>query len=123
MLCVVLMVFPGCRKDDSAKVGKSDFEIDNFYERGPLRVYVRLGKAKITIAETVFLQFEVTVEQGYEIQMPKMAEVLEDFGIIDWANLGDSLDEQNNIVQKRRYRLEPFLSGQYQIPSFTFYFY
>ena len=122
-LCVLLMAFSGCRKDDTVGTGEGDFEIDEFYERGPLRVHVRLNKGKITIAETVFLQFEATVGQAYEIRMPKVADVLEDFGIVDWIDLGDSLNEENNIVRRRQYRLEPFLSGQYQIPSFTFSFY
>ncbi len=123
VLCVLLMAFSGCRKDEGAKASKGDFEIDEFYERGSLRVHVRLSRDKITIAETVFLQFEATVEQGFEIQMPKVADAIEDFGIVDWVNLGDSLDEENNIVQRSQYRLEPFLSGQYQIPFFTFSFY
>jgi hypothetical protein len=54
--------------------------------------------------------------------MPKVDRVLENFGIVDWDNPGNKLDENNNIVSTYRYRLEPFLSGSYAIPTFTFEF-
>ena len=41
---------------------------------------------------------------------------------MDWDNLGDKLDEKNNVVTTYQYRLEPFLSGKYEIPAFTFEF-
>jgi hypothetical protein len=49
--------------------------------------------------------------------------VLENFGIVDWENPGNKLDENNNVVSRYRYKLEPFLSGTFQIPAFTFEFY
>jgi hypothetical protein len=38
-------------------------------------------------------------------------------------NLGDKLDENNRVVSRYRYKLEPFLSGTFQIPAFKFEFY
>ncbi|MHC4756739.1 MAG: hypothetical protein ACYTBP_16550 [Planctomycetota bacterium] len=93
------------------------------FDKGPLSVHVRVDKGTITIAETVNLELEATIEHGYEIKMPKVAEILSDFGIVDWDNPGDRLDENNKVVKTRRYRLEPFLSGTYQMPAFTFEFY
>jgi hypothetical protein len=55
--------------------------------------------------------------------MPTVDKVLENFGIVDWENLGDKLDENNNVVRRYRYKLEPFLSGTFQIPAFAFEFY
>jgi uncharacterized protein YneF (UPF0154 family) len=85
--------------------------------------HVRVDKAKINIAQTLTLQLEAVIEPGYELEMPTVEKVLENFGIVDWDNLGDKLDENNNVVKRYRYRLEPFLSGTYPIPAFTFEFY
>jgi hypothetical protein len=85
-------------------------------------VHVRLDKTKITIADTVLLQFEATLGPGYKVQMPKVDKALENFGIVDWDNLGEKLDARNNVVTTCQYRLEPLLSGQYEIPAFTFAF-
>ncbi len=118
----MLFVCAGCQKGSDSKTAKSQFEIDRDFERGPLTVHVRADKAKITIAETVLLQLEASIEPGYEVQMPKVDKVLESFGIVDWDNLGDKLDENGKVVSTYQYRLEPFLSGTYPIPAFTFDF-
>jgi len=120
--CAVLLVCAGCEKDTRGKGGQTEFKIDKDYQRGPLTVHVRADKTKMTIAETFLLEFEAAIEPGFEVQMPKVDKVLENFGIVDWDNLGNKLDENNNIVSRYRYRLEPFLSGTFPIPAFTFQF-
>ena len=122
LCCSLLSVCTGCR-ESTEREKKTEFEIDNNYQRGPLTVHVRVDKAKATIAETILLELEAAVETGYEVQMPKIDKILENFGIVDWVNLGDKLDENNNVVSKYRYRLEPFLSGTFPIPAFLFEFY
>lgn len=87
-----------------------------------MTVHVRADKAKMTIAETVLLELEAAVDPGYEVRMPKVDKVLENFGIVDWDNLGDKLDPNDRTVSTCRYRLEPFLSGTFPIQAFTFEF-
>ena len=123
LCCGVLWLCAGCGKNPDGKADKAQFEIDKNYERGPLTVHVRADKAKMTIAETVLLELEAAIEPGYEVRMPKVDKVLESFGIVDWDNLGDKLDPNNRVVSTYHYRLEPFLSGTYLIPAFTFEFY
>jgi len=123
LVCVGLLVMgAGCGKGSKGTAGKTEFEVDKVYEKGPATVHVRLDKTKMTIADTVLLQFEATLQPGYEVQMPKVDKVLENFGIVDWSNLGKKLDDKNNVVTTYQYRLEPFLSGKYDVPAFTFRF-
>jgi hypothetical protein len=117
----LLVMGVGCGKGPKGTAGKAEFEVDKVYERGPATVHVRLDKTKMTIADTVLLQFEATLQPGYELVMPKV-DKLENFGIVDWNNLGKRLDDKNNVVTTYQYRLEPFLSGKYEIPAFTFQF-
>jgi len=123
LCCGLLAACAGCKEGPESKAEKTEFEIDEQYERGPLRVHVRIDKSKLTIAETLLLEFEAVIEPGYEVLMPKVDKVLENFGIVDWNNLGSRLDENNNVASTYRYRLEPFLSGKYEMPAFTFEFY
>jgi len=123
LCCGVLWLYAGCGKSPDGMAGKEQFEIDKDYKRGPLTVHIRADKTTMTIAETVLLELEAAIESGYEVQMPKVDKVLENFGIVDWDNLGDKLDPNDRIVSTYQYRLEPFLSGTYPIPAFTFEFY
>jgi len=120
--CCAMLICGGCGDGAEGQAEKTRFEIDKPYERGPLAVHVRIDKGKLTIAETLLLELEATIEPGYEVRMPKVDAVLEHFGILDWNNLGDRLDKDNKVVSTYRYRLEPFLSGRYEIPSLTFEF-
>ncbi len=124
ILCCLglLLILAGCEKSADGKK-ETTFEIDKDYQRGPLAVHVRVDKARVTIADTFTLELEAAIGQGYEVQMPKVDKVFENFGIVDWENLGDKLDENNNVVSKYQYKLEPFLSGTFQLPAFTFEFY
>jgi hypothetical protein len=123
LACVSLLAMGvGCGKGSKGTAAKTEFEVDKVYERGPATVHVRLDRTKITIADTVLLQFEATLQPGYEMQMPTMDKALENFGLVDWNNLGKKLDDKNNVVTTYQYRLEPFLSGKYDIPAFTFQF-
>ena len=122
LCCCLFWAGTGCEKKADENAGKSEFEIDKKFERGPLSVHVRTDKAKMTIAETVLLELEAAVEPGYEVRMPKVGETLENFGIVDWNSPGDKLDQDNRVVSRYQYRLEPFLSGTFAIPALTFEF-
>jgi len=121
-LCgALILAFAGCKeKKEDTRVR---FEIDKVYQRGPLTAHVRVDKGKITIAETLLLEFETAVEPGYKVRPPKVEKALENFGLVDWRNCGTWLDPNDNIVSRYQYKLEPFLSGKYKIPAFTFEFY
>lgn len=123
LCCGLLLAYTGCEERSESRAEKTEFEIDKQYERGPLCVHVRVDKGKLTIAETLLLELEATIEPGYEVRMPKVDKVLKNFGIVDWNNLGNKLDENNNVASTYRYRLEPFLLGEYEVPAFTFEFY
>ncbi|MBL7146109.1 MAG: hypothetical protein ISS76_17865 [Phycisphaerae bacterium] len=123
LCCGLLAACAGCKGRSESTDEKTEFEIDKQYERGPLSVHMRVDKSKLTIAETLLLELEAVIEPGYEVRMPKVDKLLENFGIVDWDNLGKKLDENNNVTSTYRYRLEPFLSGKYEVPAFTFEFY
>jgi hypothetical protein len=120
--CVLLFSSFGCKKTGTAAVKNPVFEINKSYQQGPMTVHIRVDKSKITIADILWLEFETAIGSGYDVNMPKVDKSLENFGIVDWQNLGNRLDANNNVVSTYRYRLEPFLSGKFAIPAFTFEF-
>ena len=67
----MLLLCTGCGSDSGSGPAKTDFEVDEVYERGPVTVHVRLDKTTMSIAETVMLQFEATVQPDYEMKMPE----------------------------------------------------
>ena len=121
LLSLLLLAGLACR-EEGPNSGSQSFAIDQTQERGPLVVHVRVDANSISIAQTLLLQLEATLSPDYTLEMPKIDSVLEQFGILDWDNLSDRLDDQDNLVKTSQYRLEPFLSGTHEIPSFLFRF-
>ncbi len=121
----LLVVGLGC--DDRKQPGNRErtFEIDRKFERGPLTVHVKVQKEKITIADTLWVRLEATIDEEYKVTMPAVAEFPGKekwFGILDYESPPDKLAEDNRLLVQREYRLEPILSGQYSIPVLKFVF-
>lgn len=121
LLSLFLLAGLACR-DEGPNPRSQSFAIDETFDRGPLVVHVRVDANSISIAQTLLLQLEATLSPDYTLEMPMIDGVLQQFGIVDWDNLSDRLDDQDNLVKTSQYRLEPFLSGTHEIPSFLFRF-
>jgi hypothetical protein len=127
---ICLLVCLSCKKTGSTSSPRAGtvavknpvFKINKSYQQGPMTVHIRVGKSKITIADTLWLELETAIGTGYDVNMPKVDKSLDNFGIVDWQDLGNRFDANNNVVSTYRYRLEPFLSGKLAIPAFTFEF-
>jgi hypothetical protein len=119
---VLATLFTGCRKGAQEGGEKAEFAVDKVYDRGPVSVHVRADKNKLSIAETLVLELEATVGEGYELQMPEVGKALTDFGIVDWDRLNDRLGEDGRVVKTSRYKLEPLLSGNFKLPALKFTF-
>jgi len=120
--CANLLGVSGCKDKQAIETKASTYAVDKQYERGPLTVHIRLDRDKLTIAQTLVLELAAQIQQGYKLTMPTIDKALEDFGLADWNSLGDKLGDDNRIIRTYRYRLEPFVSGKYQIPALTFRF-
>ena len=116
LVCLLAMAGAGCQNAADKTVSGEDVGIRKEYQRGPLIFTVTLSQDQITIAERVSLQLEVKVEEAYEVQLPEFGEKLEQFGIVDYVAAAPRLVGEGLVVYTRSYELEPFLSGDYEIP-------
>jgi len=125
MLAMLLFVGFGCEGEKQADNKADEFEIDKSFERGPLTVHIKVDKAKISIADTIRLRLEAATDQGYEVEMPAVAQFLageNHFGILDYLRLPDKLTDEGGLLVQREFRLEPFVSGTYAVPELKFVF-
>ncbi|MCB1098901.1 MAG: hypothetical protein KDN22_25230 [Verrucomicrobiae bacterium] len=109
-------------REGTAEVGKKFEGIEQKQERGPLQVIVRVSPKEPTIADKIELALEVTVDEDYAVDMPTFGEKLEQFGIRDFSESQPKLVDGNRMQTVRTYELEPFLSGDYEIPPMKFSF-
>lgn len=93
-------------------------------ENGPVEVKVWVDKKTITLAETFKVELEAAAKDGYEVTMPRAEQMLKDglYGLRDWRDLGKKLDSQNRVVRTVDIELDPFVSGEPNIPALEFTF-
>ncbi|MCD6586882.1 MAG: hypothetical protein J7K96_14095 [Desulfobacteraceae bacterium] len=108
------------KQADSSKT--KDTGIHKTFERGPVSVHLDTDKTEISIADRLNLTLSVISDEDYDVQLPKFGEKLEQFGIVDYHTSQPALTGENRLKVSRSYVLEPFLSGDYRIPSMTVHF-
>jgi len=96
--------------------------IEKVYERGPVKISLRLDKESPTIADKVSLELELVSEEDYTITAPTFEKKIGEFEIVDTSSSLPELTPEGKLRQTQSYILEPFLSGEYTIPSMRFAF-
>ncbi len=119
--CCGLFLVSGCKEDGQSADG-SGFEIDKSYAGGGVVVAVRVSEVKATVADTLTMELEASVEDGYEVAIPDPGHVMEDFEIRDSRYVGQRLDADGNIARLMRYRIAPMSAGVLEIPALVFEF-
>lgn len=93
--------------------------IEKTFERGPVTVTMMVDRKEITIADRLNLTLRVDAEEEYSTELPRFGEKLEQFGIVDYETSQPTLVDDGKVRIERSYVLEPFLSGEYKVPSMT----
>ena len=122
ILIVVLTACCGCRRDLGHGAEQTEYAIKKEYSEGALSVTVKLSSGKVGISDLVIMEIEATTEQGWEVDMPAVSEVLSKLEIRDRQSPGNRLADDNRIVRTRRYRLEPLAPGKASVGAMDFQF-
>jgi hypothetical protein len=122
---LLLLCVAGCRNGntagDAADNGAGE-GLETTVTRGPVTVTVSTDRKALSIADRLTLTLTADYDEGYEVEFPRFGEKLEQFGIVDYSTSQPTLSPGGRIHASRTYVLEPFLSGEYVIPSMTFTF-
>jgi hypothetical protein len=124
LLCMGLLFLSGCDQDKKAETKQTEFAVDKEFKKGPLTVHVKVDRNEISIADTLLLRLEATIDETYDLTIPRVAELLNPYelGLLDFQSFPDKLAEENRQLIQREYVLEPIVSGIYTIPEMTFIF-
>jgi hypothetical protein len=115
----ILFILFSCGQAGEEKKEETACEIEKEYVNGPLTLVLKIDKKEISIAERITFVLEATISKEYHVEFPSFGENLEQFSIIDFQNPGPKLIDEEHVRMSRTYVLEPFLSGEYTIPSMT----
>ncbi len=112
---VILLI--SCVDDSSRQVVEKDPGIEKLYEKGSIQVILSIDKSRMTTAERIRLSLTAFSDENTSIQWPSLEQFLGQFKIFDYSTAQPELDDKNRKKTVRTYVLEPFLAGEYIIPS------
>ncbi|MGV8075103.1 MAG: hypothetical protein AB2L11_11170 [Syntrophobacteraceae bacterium] len=118
MVLLLTGLLMSCGRNEQTLTGAAQPKVNEIrreYRKGPLCVRVSVDKDSMSIAESVVLTIEAEIEEGYEVELPKFGEKLDEFGIKDYRDDPPRLTPEGKIVSRKIYTLDPFLSGDYTI--------
>lgn len=99
--------------------GSDRFAVEQVYGEGTaVQFAVRVSETEITTAEDLTLELETRAGEQWRVSFPQVAEELGGFRVVDREPEDRDLRPDGTLVSTRTYRLEPFLAGEYTIPSF-----
>ncbi len=116
-IALMVSVFSCSKEEMTDTPREEETGIHETVERGPAGLFLDIDRKEITVAERLNLKITMVVDEDYEVKLPGFGEKLEQFGIVDYRTTQPELTEDNRKVMSRSYVLEPFLSGEYIIPS------
>jgi len=126
----LLALFAGCgTKGDGDGSPMAGPRLD--YEKGPLRLAITTSADTIATADSLLLQFDVIVEEGYGVRFPDFPEpdtvageagetpdpaAPQPFTLLRYHDAPPALLDGGRVQRRRTYELEPFLDGAYAVP-------
>ena len=123
--CLLALCCAGCDETDGPAAAEQS-RFSKTIERGPFSLTVVLESDHVSIAETLSLELLAKSAEGFKVRFPELDSpdnAIEDLELIETVRLDDRLGENNNVISAIRYRFEPFVTGNLQIPPMPVVFY
>ncbi len=101
----------------TAEGGSPAWEVDRAYGEGPVAVRLRVDRLRITTAQIVRVEVEVDAPEGVAVRLPEPEQFADSGFQVAPRTEPPALVDDGRTRHLRRFRLEPFLAGDYPIPA------
>lgn len=116
MTVIAATLMNGC-PSGVAESAAPAWEIDHAYGEDPVAVRLRVDRLRITTAQTVRVEVEVDAPEGVLVRLPELEQFAgSGFQVVPRTE-PPALVDDGRTRHLRRFRLEPFLAGDYPIPE------
>ena len=100
-----------------AEGAASAWEVDHAYGEDPVAVRLRVDRLRISTAQTVQVEVEVHAPEGVLVRLPDPEQFADSGFQVAPRTEPPALVGDGRTRHLRRFRLEPFLAGDYPIPE------
>lgn len=112
----LLLCGPGCGRAGKAPE-EAGYEFQKNYTSGGLTLTMKVSRLEITVADRIDVVLEALAEEGTEVELPAPGGKMGEFMVASVEAPASRLAARNRVSIRSRYELEPYLAGDYEIPS------
>ena len=116
MTVIAAALITGCTPGAADRAAPA-WEVDHAYGEDPVAVRLRVDRLRITTAQTVQVEVEVDAPEGVLVRLPDPEQFAESGFQVAPRTEPPALVGDGRTRHLRRFRLEPFLAGDYSIPE------
>ena len=116
MTVVAAALFTGCTSG-LAEGEARGWEVERAYGEDPVAVRLRVDRLRITTAQVVRVEVEVDAPEGVAVRLPDPEQFADSGFQVAPRTEPPALVDDGRTRHLRRFRLEPFLAGDYPIPA------
>ena len=112
-------LFLGCDKQEGASVGQIEYQIEKKYDNDAIDFTLKIEKPQLASSDTLRIQLQAIADENIDVTLPSVARQLGeyDFSIIESQTTGPKLLDDNRILYRDTYLLEPVLPGTRELPA------
>ncbi len=93
------------------------YAVTRTYESGGAVVTIKVDRTEISVADSVEVVLEALVPEGVDLTFPPKEAKLGEFTFVRSSSAVPQLLEGDRVLVRHTLELEPFLPGDYEIPS------
>lgn len=116
LLCILMSVYISC-SSDNFKSPPVTYKVIRNYKSGPMEVTLKVSRTQISIAEYVEIHLEAAAPERFKVIMPGKDGNIGKFDLIDFYTPQARLIKNGYMLKQGVYIVEPYLPGEYLIPS------
>ena len=116
MTVVAAALFTGCTSGPAEGEARG-WEVERAYGEDPVAVRLRVDRLRITTAQVVRVEVEVDAPEGVAVRLPDPEQFADSGFQVAPRTEPPALVDDGRTRHLRRFRLEPFLAGDYPIPA------
>ena len=116
MTAIAAALITGCTTGPAEGAAPA-WEVDHAYGEDPVAVRLRVDRLRITTAQVVRVEVEVDAPEGVMVRLPDPEQFADSGFQVAPRTEPPALVDDGRTRHLRRFRLEPFLAGDYPIPE------
>ncbi len=114
---VLVLCALGCGPDADREPATLSYEVEKEYTHEDATVVLKVDRTDLALTDTLELVIEAWADEACDVELPRYETAPGQLAVAEEHDSRPALTDDGRVVIARTFTLEPFVSGDYTIPS------